>query len=206
MMKLTNTSLGGLCAALLLTTGAVQAAETVTYWAQIKGSKITVAGDSSLHAWTVEANLIGGTMKLSSDFPLDGKSSEVKVVPEVNVRIPVRNMKSGKEGMDNVMMQAMNQGQHKYITYKLTKLTPKAGKPMEYDSTGDLTVNGVTKSVSMPVKLEPLDGGKSVKVSGEIAMKMTDFKITPPRPKIALGLLTVDDNIKLTFEWMTTQK
>ena len=53
--------------------------------------------------------------------------------------------------------------------------------------------------------LQPLEGGKKVKVTGSIGLKMTDFKITPPKPKIALGLLTVDDDIKVSFEWMTAR-
>ena len=55
----------------------------------------------------------------------------------------------------------------------------------------------------MPVKLEPLEGGKKVKVTGSVGMKMTDFKITPP---VLLGLLTVEDDIKVSFEWMTAKK
>ena len=196
--------IGGFCAILLLAS-ALCAAEPTTYWAESKGSKVTVAGDSTIHEWTVEANLIGGTMKLDSSFPLDGKTSDVKVVPTVNVIIPVRSLKSDKEKMDNVMMQAMKQedSKNKYIKYVLTTMTPKAGKPMEYDTTGKLTVSGVTKTISMPVKLQPMEGGKKVKVTGSVSMKMTDFKITPP---VLLGLLSVADDIKVSFEWMTAQK
>ena len=31
---------------------------------------------------------------------------------------------------------------------------------------------------------------------------MTDFKIDPPAPKIALGLIKTGDDVKLIFEWM----
>lgn len=205
MIQKTRKTIGGICAAALLLASSAHAAELNTYWAERKGSKVTVAGDSTVHAWTVEADLIGGTMKLDSSFPLDGKTADVKVTPVVNVTIPVRNLKSGKEKMDNVMLQAMKQDdpKNKFIKYTLTKMTPIKGKPMEYDTTGTLTVSGVTKPVSMPVKLEPLEGGKKVKVTGSVGMKMTDFKITPP---VLLGLLTVEDDIKISFEWMTAKK
>ena len=199
-------TLGALSAALLLVAGATQAAEPVTYWAQSKGSKITVAGDSTMHAWKIEATLIGGTIKIPADFPLDGKSTEIKTLPEVTARIPVRNMKSGKEKMDNVTMQAMNQAKHKYISYKLTKMTAKPGKPMEYDTQGDLTINGVTKNVAMPVKMEPLQGGKQLKVAGEVSMKMSDFKVVPPKLTILGVGLVVDDKIKVSLDWLTSQR
>ncbi|MFT4587592.1 MAG: polyisoprenoid-binding protein YceI [Candidatus Binatia bacterium] len=200
-------SLGALCAAALMLAGAAHAAESTTYWSERKGSKVTVAGDSSIHAWTVEADLIGGKMQLDASSVIDGKTADVKVTPTVKVTIPLRNLKSGKEGMDNVMMQAMKSTdpKNKFIIYELTKMTPRAGKPLEYDTFGQLTICGVKKTVAMPVKLQPLEGGKKVKVTGSIGLKMTDFKITPPKPKIALGLLTVDDDIKVSFEWMTAR-
>ncbi len=198
--------LGALAAALLFAAGTTHAADAVTYWAQSKGSKATVSGDSTMHAWKVEATLIGGTIKIPADFPLDGKSAEIKTLPEVNVRIPVRNMKSGKEKMDNVTMQAMNQPKHKYITYKLTKMTAKAGKPMEYDTQGDITINGVTKNVAMPVKMEPLEAGKQLKVTGEVSMKMSDFKVVAPKLTVLGVGLVVDDKIKVSLDWLTSQR
>jgi hypothetical protein len=35
---------------------------------------------------------------------------------------------------------------------------------------------------------------------------MTDFKIDPPAPKIALGMIKTGDDVKLIFEWMVAQK
>ena len=143
MIQKTRKTIGGICAAALLLASSAHAAELDTYWAERKGSKVTVAGDSTVHAWTVEADLIGGTMKLDSSFPLDGKTADVKVTPVVNVTIPVRNLKSGKEKMDNVMLQAMKQDdpKNKFIKYDPDQNDAHGkGKPMEYDTTGTLTV------------------------------------------------------------------
>jgi hypothetical protein len=35
---------------------------------------------------------------------------------------------------------------------------------------------------------------------------MTDFKIDPPAPKVALGLIKTGDEVKLFFEWIVVQK
>jgi hypothetical protein len=37
-------------------------------------------------------------------------------------------------------------------------------------------------------------------------VKMTDFGIEPPAPKIALGAIKTSDDVKLTFEWITAPK
>ena len=82
------------------------------------------------------------------------------------------------------------------------KSEPKsANGPAEFDTTGDLTISGVKKSIQMPVTIERTDGGK-LKISGAIALKMTDFKIEPPAPKIAMGLIKTGDDVKLTLEWV----
>jgi hypothetical protein len=33
---------------------------------------------------------------------------------------------------------------------------------------------------------------------------MTSFGIKPPAPKLALGLIHTDDDVKVTFEWLTS--
>lgn len=202
----TKQTVGALAAVFMLQAGVAQAADSIVYSAMPKGSKITVSGDSTMHAWKVETTLVGGKMTLSPDFPLDGKSEEIKTVPEVDVRIPVRNLKSGKEKMDNVTMQAMNQDKHKYISYKLKNMSAMAGKPMMYNTSGDLTINGVTKSIYMPIKMEPLNGGANVKITGEVSLKMSDFKVVPPKLAILGVGLVVKDDVKLDLLWMTRKR
>ena len=69
---------------------------------------------------------------------------------------------------------------------------------------GELTVSGVKKEIKMPVTFTPTE--KGMKINGKIQIKMTDYGIDPPAPKIALGLITVGDELDLTFEWHTQKK
>jgi hypothetical protein len=57
----------------------------------------------------------------------------------------------------------------------------------------------------MPVKVTLLPD-KKMRVAGTVAMKMSDFKIDPPAPKIALGLIKTADDVKIIFDWNLTQK
>jgi len=76
--------------------------------------------------------------------------------------------------------------------------------PFQFDSVGDLTINGVTNSIQMPVTIERLDTAK-LKATGTTKLKMTSYGIKPPAPKIALGAIRTDDDVKITFEWLTAQ-
>lgn len=200
-------------AALALLAGALTAthAETIRYDAR-PGSKLKIDGTSTVHDWTVEGGIIGGFMEFDSNYPLDPAkaNSDLKVTPKVEVRIPVRSLKSGKSLMDEIMHDAMRVKDHSQITYVLKEMklkdpNRKAGSPLEFDTKGDLTVGGKTKSIDMVVSLAPSADGK-LKAIGSKTLKMTDFDIAPPSPKVALGFIKTGDEVKITFEWVTAKK
>jgi polyisoprenoid-binding protein YceI len=182
------------------------AQELTTYKAQ-PGSKVKIDGTSTVHAWTVEGLIISGTLELDSKFAADPtKAQPGKLPAKVDAMIPVRSIKSGKKSMDDIMHAAMKQPEHPQIKYRLTELslkeTPKSAEgPFNFDSQGELTVAGVTNKVTFPVTMTRT--GKTIKTTGATSVKMTSFGIQPPAPKMALGLITTGDEVKLNFEWVT---
>ena len=191
------------CLLLLLAVAPLRAADTVKYGGQ-PGSQVKIDGTSNIHDWTVTGQIISGFMEVSTDFDKDLKT--LAPLPKVEVTIPVRSLKSGNKKMDEVMQEHMNMKANPKIEYKLTAMTLKSepkspNGPAEYASTGDLTVSGVKKSIEMPVTIERVDAGK-LKVKCTITMKMTDFGIKPPSPKIAMGLISTGDEVKLAIEWL----
>ena len=74
-----------------------------------------------------------------------------------------------------------------------------------FDSKGELAVAGVTNSISMPVNVTPM-ADKKLKITGNTTVKMTSFKIDPPAPKIAMGMIKTGDDVKLIFDWIVAQR
>jgi polyisoprenoid-binding protein YceI len=187
-------------------------AQSVSYKGMFRGSSMKVDGTSTVHDWTIESKLISGSLELTGDFPADLSVSEVPALsgtPKADVKISARSLKSGKPKMDQVMLGAMKADDHPWITYSLKSLTPskaarQSGDALAYDSVGELSVSGVKKEIKMPVTFTPTD--KGLKINGKVQIKMTDYGIDPPAPKIALGLITVGDELDLTFEWHTQKK
>ena len=187
-------------------------AESVTYSAKT-GSLLKISGTSSVHDWEVKTRLIGGKMEWDSSFPLDPSKAELPKLtkpPKVTVIIPVRNIESGKQRMNEVMHGAMNAEKHKFARYSLTeikvaKTKRKAGDPIVFDTKGKLALNGKTAPVSMQISIAKGGGGK-LKVSGKTKLKMSQFGITPPAPKIALGLIKTGDEVSVEFNWFVAQK
>jgi hypothetical protein len=49
-------------------------------------------------------------------------------------------------------------------------------------------------------------GDNRVKFSGSVTVKMSSFKVEPPAPKLALGLIKTGDEIKLLFDWVAVNR
>lgn len=222
-----QTLITGTVALLLLAAAALPAAGQMTTFAARSGSKMRIEGTSNIHDWQVESTLIAGFIEVGPNFPMDPSQAATpgKVDAKGEVSIPARSLKSiekdGKpysDAMDGIMYEKLKASEdpdtkkipYPKIEYRLSELTlkeaPKAKDgPYVFEAKGELAVAGVTNKTTMTVNVLPL-GDKKLKVTGTTTVKMTDFKIEPPAPKIALGLIKTGDEVKLIFEWMLAQK
>src|SRR4030095_7357154 len=179
-------------AVFLLTAGTLYAAENMVRYVAQPESKLRIEGTSTMHDWTVETTVLGGFLEADSSFA-SNVIPGAKMKPKVEVTIPVRQIKSDKKAMDNVMYEAMKQKEHPAIKYRLTEMALKEqpsapNGPYLFDTKGELTVSGVTATHEMVVAMEKLEANKS-KYSGTNSLKMTHFGIKPPSPALALGLI-----------------
>lgn len=188
---------------LLLCAATSLLAADLTKYESRPGSKVTIDGDSTMHKWSVQSQVIAGIMELG--FDPQNPPAPGKVQAKVETSIPVRTLKSGKTPMNDVMHETLKIQTAPRIEYRLTELTLKEAPksptaPLLFDSKGQLAVAGVTNQVTMPITMERLEGNK-LKSSGSVNLKMTQFGMKPPSPKF-LPISTSDD-VKVTFEWLT---
>lgn len=179
------------------------------------GSKMRVEGTSTIHDWQIESPLILGYLEVGPNFPLEAGQNVTPAKVEANGEaiIVVKSLRSVKEDgkpyedkMDDKMYHMMSYTNYPKIVYRLNDLTLKEAPkdksaPYVFDSKGELEVAGVTNAISMPVTVTPLEGGR-VKISGTIALKMTDFKIEPANIIVA----KTGNDVKVKFDWVVGQK
>ncbi|MSU26356.1 MAG: YceI family protein [Pedosphaera sp.] len=196
--------------ALLFALAAAAPAQTLVRFESQPGSKMRMDGTSTIHAWHAESMLIGGFIELDAALvEAPDKAKPGKVTGKGETFIAVRSLKcSSGKAMDAVMQEAMKEKENPRITFKIVELTLKEvkGTAVNFDAKGTLTVSGVTKDITMPVTMLRRVDQSRVTFSGATALKMTDFKITPPAPASALGLIKTGDDVKLTFEWAVGKK
>ncbi len=132
-------------------------------------SKISVSGTSSLHDWTMTMDQVSG----QGAFKLEGNT--IQSISDVSITLKVEGLKSGKSGMDKNAYKAMETGKYPNMVYKSSKNAIAGNK---VTSTGQLTLANTTKTVVLNLTCSAT--GNTVKCTGKLPIKMTDYGIKPP--------------------------
>lgn len=155
--------------------------------------ELMVTGTSTLHDWEITADQISGTLVLDT-------SGELPVIKDLTFSVLAESLKSGKESMDNNTYKALKTDDHKNITFRMRrfgKIEPMVAPEDRYRASvaGDLTVAGQTRQIELNFTLT-LENGQA-RIKGTEPMKMTDYKIDPPRA--LLGTIKTGDAIEIEF-------
>ncbi|WP_111672088.1 YceI family protein [Algoriphagus litoralis] len=146
-----------------------------------------VSGGSTLHDW----EMISATGKGEGVFVLE--NGQFKTVKTLNVSLAAETLKSGTKGLDSNAYKALNTDKNKEIRFVLRELT---GQGTSLSAKGDLTIAGVTKPVSFPVKMS--SAGNKITFEGSLDTRLTTFSVTPPTA--LLGTVKTEDEITLSFK------
>lgn len=216
MTKYISNRMALLAAALLCSLSATAADSPTKYQGMPIGSKIVIDGDSTTHKWSMVGQMIGGTIFLDPGVTLENTQATLpvkdgvlsaKVQAIISVRALHSTASTKPDIMDNLYAEALKDTQFPRIVYTATQLKLKeghvAGKPFEFESTGNLSIAGVTNIITMPVTIDTDSTDKrKIRVKGSAPLKMTAFGIKPPAPNIGLGLMKCADDVTVTFDWL----
>jgi polyisoprenoid-binding protein YceI len=164
----------------------------------LKSVKATIQGTSSLHDW--ESNIT--KIQFKGSLLSDGKT--LKTIKDVEVKVPVESIKS-KEGkiMDNKTYNAFKYEQNPFIIYSFSMAQAKTvNNAVTIETTGNLTMAGVTKPIPLSAKGNVLPNG-DLQLAISRKLKMTDFKMVPPTAM--MGAIKVGDEVTVNFDLVLTQ-
>ncbi len=157
-------------------------------------SKVSVAGTSTLHDWSMDSRSISGEadMELSAD-------NKILSIKAVKLEIPVQSLKSGKDGMDKNAYEALKASKHPTILFQLKdfeEITTSGGASV-MEVRGNLSIAGKTRPESILVKYRT-DKNGNLYLSGSKDIEMTDYGVTPP--EVMFGTVKTGNSITIKFD------
>jgi hypothetical protein len=168
-------------------------------------STMTISGTSTIHEWTSKVNTINCDMNLSKDAGEKSVPTSGKFIESLKMEIPVKSIESPRGVvMDNKTYEALKSEEFPLITFlmknnEISGITDKTTGKFKINITGDLTIAGFTKQVTLPLDGQKIENG-SFSFSGDYTFNMSEFNITPPTAMF--GQIVTGDKITLAYTFL----
>ena len=156
--------------------------------------KFNISGTSTIHGWDMSGH--GGNC--TAQFHYDA-SGAITGINDISFSFPAVNLKSGKSEMDKRAHKALKVGRHSNITGRFVdaKVVTNDNINFRINSVIKLQIGGVTKDVPV-VANGKLNKDKSLTVSGEKKIDMTEFNIE--QPSFMFGSVKAGKDVVVKFD------
>jgi polyisoprenoid-binding protein YceI len=158
-----------------------------------KQYSITIDGTASMVGnWACGGDAKVEAEPAKSGVPVPGLAGGVQTVV-VTTSVPA--IDCGDSTMNKHLRKALKENQFPEIRYEALKYA-LVDNGSAVQTSGDLTIAGITKPLALGAKLVPLAEG-GTKVTGQVEINMRDYGVKPP--SLFFGALKVADVVTVKF-------
>jgi polyisoprenoid-binding protein YceI len=156
------------------------------------GSRVWLEGDSTLHPYKATATQFDAVADVTAQTP------DAVRLSDLSVSIPVRNLKSGENGLDDNMYKALQASRYPTIRFSAPAAVVRvAGSGSAVaEIKGRLSIAGVDRDVLL--QASGMRSGGTWRLSGSEPLNMSQYGIEPP--VLFGGLIKCTDRITVRFE------
>jgi polyisoprenoid-binding protein YceI len=189
------------CLAAAISLAAAQPAPPAASFSLAPGSRLSLEGQSTLHAYSSTATKVEATAEFDGTFAAGSAEARAAVaagaLKSLRVTVPVVALKSGEGGLDKNMQKALKQDTAPVIRFTLLDYKAEEAKDgsLLVKAHGRLSIAGVDKETVVEATCRFGPGG--VEVSGAKDLLMSDFGIKPP--VMMMGTIKTADKIVVRF-------
>lgn len=158
-------------------------------------SRVWFDGKSTVRDWSCKATQIDAVIDADAGA-VAGVLKGQKAVKTVTLTFPAAKLDCANGTMNGHMMKALNGATNPNITFVLSGYELSTAAAVKGTLNGALTINGVTKPISMPAEFAAAGG--ALHVTGKYALTMTEWQVVPPR--LMMGAMKVDPVITVNFD------
>lgn len=160
-------------------------------------SKLWFDGKSTVKDWACKAPVMEAAVEAPAPGAVDAVLTGKKAVSTVTFTVPTMKLDCDNGTMNGHMRKALNAEKHGTITFKLTDYVLATNGAVKGTLNGELTINGVTKPIVLPVEFAKAETG-ALRVKGVYELKMTDWEVKPP--KLMMGTMKVNEMVNVGFD------
>ncbi len=147
-----------------------------------------------------KSDAVGRTNDVTGTVVIEG-DGDALAVTTVDLTVDVTTLLSDSDRRDGQLQQrGLETANFPTATFVLTQpiaipAEALTGSPVTVDATGDMTIHGVTKSVTIPIDAQL--NADQIELVGSHFFPMADFAIEPPS---FAGIVDVDPDATLEFQ------
>ena len=112
-------------------------------------------------------------------------------ITEAEIEVDLTAIVSDESRRERAIREALNTGRHPTATFVLTEpldfgQVPSEGETAAATATGDMTINGVTRTIEIP--LQARVAGESILIVGSAGVVFSDFDVDTPTAPMVLSV------------------
>jgi polyisoprenoid-binding protein YceI len=168
----------------------------------VPGGRLWLTGDSTLHAYSVQATQFDAAADFDAAFPAGAAEARAAVagggLKNLRISVPVAGLKSGESGLDKNLEKALKQDAAPVIRFTVADYQTEDAKDggLLVKAHGKLSLAGVEKDAEVDGTCRFAAG--EVEVTGATDLLMSDFGIKPP--VLMLGAIKTADKVVVHFD------
>lgn len=180
--------------------GTATADDLAGEWSVSDGTVVGYRVREKLASLSAQSDAVGRTNSVTGSATLEA-SGDAVTVTAASFEADLTTLTSDEGRRDNRIREiGLESNRFPTATFVLTSpvevpSVALAGATVEVTLIGDLTIHGVTKSVSIPAQAQLTADGK-INVLGSLTFPFSDFGMTPPSIG---GFVSVEDDATLEF-------
>ncbi len=159
-----------------------------------------------LASFAAPSDAVGRTSAITGTFSLTQSASGYGVTA-ASFSVDVSKLTSDQSRRDQrIHSQGLESDRYPTATFTLTSpialpADAASGQTIHVSAIGDLTIHGVTKSVTIPIVAQMT--GSKIELVGSITFPFSQFGMTPPS---ICGFVTVQSNATMEFQLMLSRQ
>jgi polyisoprenoid-binding protein YceI len=160
-------------------------------------SRLWIEGTSNVKNFKCTSKEVQATVDAGADAVRAVLGGE-KAVTGVQLTVAEKSLDCGSGTMNGHMLEALKTKEHPDIGFKLVSYDLAAADSGRAGTlNGVLTINGVDKTIALPVKLTAGSAGE-LRVTGKYELDMKDYGVKPP--SLMLGTMRVGEKVTVNFD------